>query len=201
VSADAAPLLRLLEGLPEFVPTPDLQTRLAELWPEVSSDEAQRIALAMMSLAHQRLNRAADVLGVDISESTDLDIHDTDRERFGAVLAQLVEMPVLRTSAKAVSVLNQQERLFLDARIMSDIRPVFGDDPSERPTGAVVLHTLSIQHHTDGHTRMFNVAMDRNDLADLKLAVERAIDKAATLSRVMDDAGLALFELEEADDA
>lgn len=194
-----AGLVELLESMPAFTPTPELQAGIMALWPGLAQDEASRLTLAMLSIATQRVRWNADDLGTMISESSDLDIPAEVREGFGAVLATLVDVPVLRTAAKAVSVLNQQERLFLDARIMSDIRPIFGEDPSEQPTGAVVVHTLSIEHHTDGHMKIFNVAMDRNDLAELKVTVDRAITKAGTLSDVVEAAGLALFELEEAE--
>lgn len=201
VGADASPLIDLLQGLPAFVSTPDLQAKIASLWPDIAEAELAHLTLAMISMATQGSRWSADELGRRISESPDLDIPEEGREAFGAVLARLVETDVLLTSAKAVSVLNQQERLFHEARIMSDIRPVFGDDPTERPAGAVVVHTLSIKYHADGEMKTINVAMDRNDLAELTAALDRAMKKADVLSSVVEAADLALFELEEAEDA
>jgi hypothetical protein len=197
MEADPSPLIELLNNLPAFLSTPELASTMATLWPEVSRAELQRVTLALISVSTQSLRWSADELGPMISESDDLDLPDEDRGRFGAVIAQLIAAPVLQTSAKAVSVLNQQERLFDEARIMSDIRPIFGDDPTERPAGAVVVHTLSIKHQTDGRLGTINVAMDRNDLVELKSTVDRAIKKADALSGVVEAAGLSLFELQE----
>jgi len=199
VETDAEALIALLGDLPAFLSTPELASEIATLWPALDDDELRELTLALLSISTQSLRWSAEKIGLLISESKDLDIPDEGREPFGAVLARVVETPVLQTSAKAVSVLNQQERLFETARIMSDIRPIFGDDPSERPAGAVVVHTLSIEHHIDGRKGTFNVAMDRNDLVELEAAVDRAIKKGGTLSSVVEAAGLALFELEEAE--
>lgn len=199
VAEDAAPLVALLSDLPAFLPTPELALKLAELWPELSEDECRRLALALLSISTQSLHWAADDVGAMISESENLDIPDEGRDSFGRALSQMIATPVLQTSAKAVSVLNRQERLFHDARIMSDIRPVFGDEPAERPAGAVLVHTLSIEHYINGEVETFNVAMDRKDLAELKETVDRAITKAGTLADVVETAGLALFELQEAE--
>lgn len=198
-AGDASAIVDLLSGLPAFLSTPELASKLAEIWPELREDESRRLALALLSISTQSLHWSAEDVGAMISESEHLNIPDEGRESFGVALSQMIATPVLQTSAKAVSILNRQERLFYDARIMSDIRPVFGDDPTERPAGAVLVHTLSIEHHINGEVETFNVAMDRKDLADLKETIDRALAKAATLSDVVESAGLALFELQEAE--
>jgi hypothetical protein len=198
-SEGADAIIDQLGALPAFTATPELRRTVSEVWPRLSPAEAEAITLALISLAQQRSNWELDELARLVSESPDLEIPNERREQFGAVLQRLIELEVLATTAKALAVLTRHEHVFQDARIMTDIRPVFRDDPSERPTGAVIIHTLSLEHYTDGETRTFNVAMDAGDLAKLGAAIERATAKGGALVDVIESCGLALFEFQEAD--
>jgi hypothetical protein len=196
---DPRPLIELLESLPEFTPTPELRSRIEELWPRLTPREARDVVLALVSLAAQRDRWQADELGRRVSESPDLSIPDNGRERFGALISQLVEIKVLATTAKALAVMMRQEHVYRDARIMTDVRPIFGDDPAIRPSGAVILHTLSLEHYTSGRRETLNVSMEAGDLRALKSAVDRATRKAKSLTDVVESSGLSLFEFQEAD--
>jgi hypothetical protein len=79
------------------------------------------------------------------------------------------------------------ERLYCDAKILSDIRPVFGDKPTVRPVGAVVTHTLRIGYHLGGDHREFHIILDVQDLEALKVAVDRAQAKDKTLRALLKD--------------
>jgi hypothetical protein len=48
------------------------------------------------------------------------------------------------TAAKAGPVLTEHERIFEDARILTDVRPIFHPDLSEKPNAAVIVHMLRL---------------------------------------------------------
>ncbi|HEV7405933.1 MAG TPA: hypothetical protein VGO11_23510 [Chthoniobacteraceae bacterium] len=108
----------------------------------------------------------------------------TDDERNGArnFLKEALSMDdTFGVSAKALSVSLDQERLFTECRILSDIRPVFGDDIDSAPKATVIIHKLRINYNEGGELRHFYVSLDAEDLEALKSSVERALKKDAGL--------------------
>jgi hypothetical protein len=85
------------------------------------------------------------------------------------------------TTAKAIDVSNRGERVVVDSRITSDIRPVFSDTTTGpgAPLSAVLLHTLrlecasELQHH--------HFVLTTSELERLRCVVERAQDKEKLL--------------------
>lgn len=80
---------------------------------------------------------------------------------------------------------------------MTDIRPVFGEDASKSPVGAVVTHVLRIDSFRNGSLEDYYVALDNDDLLQLQSAVGRAIDKNQSLNQLMDNIGFSRFQLSE----
>lgn len=60
------------------------------------------------------------------------------------------------------------------------MRPVFRQ-PNAKPIGSVINHTLKIEYHEDGDHKDFYVALDAQDLSELKGVLERAETKAISL--------------------
>jgi hypothetical protein len=79
------------------------------------------------------------------------------------------------------------ERLYCEAKIISDIRPVFGAKPTARPIGAVVTHMLKCAYHEVGEHREFHVVLDGIDLELLADVVHRALLKDRTLRSLLEE--------------
>ena len=74
------------------------------------------------------------------------------------------------------------ENSFCDAKILTDLRPVFGASAEVQPEGIVVTHTLKLEYHDDrGAHRKFYVALNQDDLETLRNVLERADKKANSL--------------------
>lgn len=98
------------------------------------------------------------------------------------------------TAAKAGPVLTQHERIFSGARIMTDFRPIFHLDVSEKPEAAVIIHMLQItQRDNFGHQADQYFALDSNDLAVMKQIIERAMIKEKTLKGIMKNTGVTIL--------
>jgi hypothetical protein len=121
---------------------------------------------------------------------------ETRWTRFRKLL--MVAMPlddILGTATKAGPVLTEHERIFEDARILTDIRPIFHPDLSEKPNAAVLVHMLRITSRDIlGNRRAQYVALDGNDIRFLKQLMDRAIRKEETLKGVMSGAGVNVLE-------
>ncbi|MFO8009045.1 MAG: hypothetical protein R6V05_15070 [Candidatus Brocadiia bacterium] len=103
--------------------------------------------------------------------------------------ALLMEEP-LGVTAKAFDVATDHQRVFASARILSDVRPVFHEDPSEKPRAAVVLHSLKISYYEGGTQQDFFVALDVEDLRALNETVARALSKEAALGSLLKEQGI-----------
>lgn len=98
------------------------------------------------------------------------------------------------TAAKAGYILTQHERLFVGARILTDVRPIFHLDVSEKPDSAVIVHMLRItQRDNFGNQADQYFALDSNDIRILKTLIDRAMKKEETLKVLMKDAGVSIL--------
>lgn len=88
------------------------------------------------------------------------------------------------------------DRVFRDARILTDIRPVFGMDPTAGPLAGIVIHTLRIDYHEAGDHPSFHVALDTGDLRRPWELVERAIKKEASLKTEIEKTSMKYLEVE-----
>jgi hypothetical protein len=82
---------------------------------------------------------------------------------------------------KAQTLVYSHQNIFLNAKLITDIRPVFSDDASKIDE-LVVTHMLTLDY-TDGTQRntVLTLAMDQDDIEVLQLQCERAARKTLTL--------------------
>jgi hypothetical protein len=146
-----------------------------------------RLSVPASKLATDLLEAAQE--GIDNFKVAD-DVDFT--ERLTTLLA-LDSFNIIGLKAKELQ--RQSERTFCESRILTDLRPVFGNEIGEAPTAMIVVHTLKIvSHETSGH-KDFYVALDAEDIASLKKTLERAEEKAQSLKAVLDKTGLRTIDL------
>ena len=110
------------------------------------------------------------------------------------LIAALSLESTVGTAAKAGYILTQHERIFVNARILTDVRPIFHLNVSEKPDSAVIVHMLRItqrdnfQHHAEQY-----FALDSNDIRVLKALIDRAMKKEETLKGLMKDSGVTVL--------
>lgn len=96
-------------------------------------------------------------------------------EKIAADLVELVSINgenLVKTS-KIVELITDNQKLFLDASINNDIRPVFEDDSNDL-TSAIVIHNLKIVYRESDVTKEIFISLDSNDLKTLKEKIEIA---------------------------
>ena len=102
------------------------------------------------------------------------------------------------TAAKAGYILTQHERIFFGARIMTDIRPIFHLNVSEKPGSSVIVHMLRItQRDNYGNLSDQYFALDSNDIRSLKALIDRAMKKEETLKGLMKDSKVTVLQPKE----
>jgi len=81
--------------------------------------------------------------------------------------------------------MTDQDRVFCNARILSDIRPVFYYLP-RIGFGGCYVHTLRIGFHQDDKHQDFYFALDGSDLKALKEIILRAEKKTKALEAILE---------------
>ena len=78
------------------------------------------------------------------SATSGLRLAQNDAPKLRSMIEKLLNIETLNTVSKASRLQRDGERLFCAAKVLSDIRPIFKNNPSLPPAGAVITHTLKI---------------------------------------------------------
>lgn len=103
--------------------------------------------------------------------------------RFSERLGKALSIDELRIATKASALRSEHEHLFCAARIITDARPVFGDNVSEAPAAMVITHNLKIQYHgaLGGELEEIFIGLNSGDITELRNVLGRAEEKAKSL--------------------
>jgi hypothetical protein len=110
--------------------------------------------------------------------------------RLKARATTILSIRALDLVAKAHDVLLEHANAFSTSRVISDVRPVFGEDVGAQPMGAVLVHMLSIVYRNAGKRENFVVALDEKDIDRLLEVLERAKIKQQTLRDTLNTANV-----------
>jgi hypothetical protein len=138
----------------------------------------------------------AEVLTASIKEG-DSSLTDSDLVKFSVRIPRFLALEEsLGITAKALDIFSENERVFCDARVVSDIRTIFAEDVSQPPHNAVIIHMLRLGYHEDGSHVDFYVALDSSDLVALKREIERAELKTETLKTLLGTSQIEYLDVE-----
>jgi hypothetical protein len=165
-------------------------------------DDAEVLARALLSIGSGRAvhNDSIEDFASAIAASVDLDMNDEARSLVKERIAQLSATPALALASKTAYIGTEFDRVFHSARVLTDIRPVFGDEATEPPAGAVVIHTLKIDAFRTGELDDYYVTLSSTDLMVVMEVILRAVDKAKSLDEYLASVGFEQFHLEGDDE-
>lgn len=198
-SPDFQSLVESLRSDKPLLARRELTKRLLAGTTDLDEDDVRDFLDLILGLATLRVDRNITVeqLADEVSNAPDLQITDGKRAELRARLIEAIEVPGVQQLSKAVDLLSRDERVYHDAILTTDIRPIFEEDPSKVPAGAVIVHTLRIEYHTTAGIAEWQASMDENDVVKFKQILERAIKKGKALHEFMETSHLMTFELEE----
>jgi hypothetical protein len=168
-----------------------------------SSNDAHLVAGALRSLYLARANTELSetdfidglVKAINESLSEELVQAVESNEQIKQRLIQIFEAETLALVAKAGSVMTDYQNTFFKARVLTDIRPVFGEVP-EATQAMMIVHNLKIHYHQGEEHRDFYVALDAKDIQKMIDALERAKGKAEALKSILANTNVAYIEPE-----
>jgi len=109
-------------------------------------------------------------------------VEKENRNDYAEKLRLLLNASSFALVTKAIDLATEDERTFCQARIITDLRPVFGPRVEDGPQAMVVVHLLKLAFHEQGGDHgEFYVALDTSELGELKQVIERAELKAKSL--------------------
>jgi hypothetical protein len=85
----------------------------------------------------------------------------------------------IRASTKALSLAFASDHIYQNSVIVTDIRPVFSDSPSE-VVGFISIQDLHLDFYRSGRRHHLVLAVDRDDIRELRSACDRALSKIET---------------------
>ena len=157
----------------------------------LSQEVAQELIEALYNLSRMyfaydlSVSQIAEDIADTVEQDTDGLLTPESRQLLVERLISLLNLDVFRLGAKANDLLFEYEHALLKAKIITDIRPVFGDDVTSSPLGAVIVHNLKIEYQADGERKEFFVAIDTRDTQLLIDLLVRAQSKADNLKALL----------------
>lgn len=195
--SDADELLKALESAKITSGSREMADGIAANVPNIPVEGLRQIVSLVYGLYHVRefssLSKADFLreLVEGVREHAHPKISNDELPAIRQRLKEFMRIKSFETLSKAVILQQGHEHLYCDAKIASDIRPVFGEDIKSTPIGAVISHVLTITYHEESRHRKFYVALDQFDLEELEKIIKRAKTKDDTLDKVLDDSGIA----------
>ena len=165
---------------------------------QLTSDAARTagIDLARATTALEAVYSAASLVARDDATSAEVvaglrtEELALDRAVYEVRLGRLLGINAVRITVRAVQLAVADERLLTSSRIVTDVRPVFSprEEGPPTPSAALVLHSLRLDYIEDGDNRTFSVLVDREDIARLRRALDRAEMKGDALVTLIERA-------------
>jgi hypothetical protein len=183
--------------------TRSLTACLKPILTDLSDDELENIADTLSFFYHARAD--ADVPVTKFAAGVALGFRDLATEKFTeeeftafkARIEKLLDIDSVSMSAKASILETDYENTFCEAKILTDLRPVFGASIEDQPAGFVLTHTLKISYHDDStRHREFYITLDEDDLSNMRDVLNRAEKKAGSLRSLLAKIGVRLFGTE-----
>ncbi len=190
----------LAKAEPQERPTiTDLVHRVTDSVPDLDPKAARGLVRSLLSVQAGRIVHGDSLTGFvnGIARSDSLGVPPEEAAVLANRIESLAQVPVVAVVAKAIDIAREYDRVYHTARIMTDMRPVFGDDPEAPPVGTIVRHVLRIDAFQNGELENYYVALDSSELRDLQTVIDRAIKKTLSLDRVLDTIGFSRFAVSE----
>ena len=116
-----------------------------------------------------------------------------DAEDLASRIERLLTCDAIRVYSKASAIGSSHERIFANAQILTDLRPVFRNDETSypQPEGVLLAHTLSLHFiGSDGTHDNFFVVLDDDDIETMRKLFDRAMNKADSMRQLILKSGL-----------
>jgi len=152
-------------------------------------------ALISVSLGREESELSGEDFAWGVANSTDLEIPRPQREGLEVALLRALREPSLVVTAKAWDIQTENQANFGDARIVTEMRPIFVD-VADSPVSALIVHELRVTYGNKQEASEFHIALDEVDVIRLIETLNRAQAKAQRLRETLKRIELSVLERE-----
>ncbi len=154
--------------------------------------------LLSLSIGRDYVAASSEEFAESVAETDELQLTSRQRQALKARLVQFLRCESLTITAKIGALAVERPNLVIDTRIVTDLRPIFGEEIGKGAKGSLITHTLRI-HHLDSQQQHVTTgfAFDPRDLGKLRRVLTRAKDKETRLKELLSRSNLAYFDLGE----
>ncbi|OBQ40630.1 MAG: hypothetical protein AN487_00915 [Anabaena sp. CRKS33] len=136
-------------------------------------------------------NEVIEKISQAVEDDEELEITDEQRQEFERRLVNFLGLDnILSFRSKSIEVIRDHERLFQNSRIHTDMRPVFESGLEDSPAGVAIVNMLKIEYvDLDGKHEFF-VALDANDLKQLREQLDIADRKVKAIELMLNQVNI-----------
>ena len=161
---------------------------------------AARTVLALSS-AYQAGGQSVEVFVETILQGElELDLDVNERSTLQQRIMSMIGLDSVAITAKAFDVMAAHEHVFSYARVLTDIRPIFMDKDlngksSKSWATSVVVHTLQLNYSKADRAEEIYIALDEEDVSNLRRLLNEADNKARELKSVLTGTNMPYLEI------
>ena len=132
---------------------------------------------------------AADISDLSIKDKI---IDSKNKKTFEERLLFLLENKQIFYAARGQGLLTEYGNVFLDTRIVTDIRPIFNLNINDSPECGMIVHNLHIHYQSDSEAdhKDIYIALDTDDIKMLRDTIDRAEKKENSLRQIFEKSGM-----------
>jgi len=161
---------------------------------EIGKEKLQNILNVLFSLYDllDRTEMSATELAAQVSQAIEFDNDfsplnsDQTKDLSDRLVLFLGNDETIALSYKTSMVLSDHKCLFTDARLFTDMRPIFKSKIESDPLAIGIVHTLKILYRELEGNQEFFVSLDLSDLQKLNREIQRAMDKETALRNMLE---------------
>jgi hypothetical protein len=188
--SDIEKVLEVLIGAGPQTKHVEVSKNLRKVLSSLPKENIEKLLAALHSLYSLRsysdvpIDVFLDDLADAISESDNEEIHTSDPKELALLKRRFESLLTVRSlslQAKASGLGTDFPNLFCDAKIITDIRPIWDGDVKNPPEATVITNTLKLEYHdVGGHVEIY-MYLSKYDIETLMSVLRRAQEKTATL--------------------
>jgi hypothetical protein len=185
-------LIELFERRPPILDSKLLVQEAKRTLADANEDDVAEVVRAFVSIERARADHdwPLEQITEGLERATNIAEEEDIRRKAAERVTRAITTPAIAAAAKVEALVAANRNTLHTARVVTEIRPIWLQDPSDEPIGSVVVHDLELTYYREGEMRAFHIALDDYDLEVLGRVAERGRAKAQSLRSFLERAGL-----------
>jgi hypothetical protein len=117
---------------------------------------------------------------------------ESEKDEFVSRLSKLLDKKHILIASKADELVNNYSNSYVLSKVVTDFRPVFDIDASDKIEAGIILHNLTIHYQSNDEPfhRNITISLTAENIESLREALERAEKKDKNLTEILRQASI-----------